>query len=501
MEIEKKISVRDLFKSVLLKWRIIVAFMFLGAVALGGISLVRNYKVVADKPLSEDEPPENVIEKFRNALTLQEAGEVESAISVYRIYSRKYETVKTYNDHSLYMKIDSTCVPTLQLDYYIKDVDSNEVSTDMENMRLNDIREAYQNKLQNADLYNELLPEFGDDIKSSYITELITFSDTSLDTGSGNVSINVIADTKENCDMLAEYVMNAVNEITLDLQAVFGDFELIPYNSSYSEQVNQTVATTQKSQIDLVYSLRGTVNVLTSTFTDEQYSYYDALLTAIDPEKELLEEQSAETETRETEAVVTSSNRSLLQVISKKYVLLGAILGILCACFWYMLKYILNNDLHISDDIREYYQVSVLGNVKESVSRKGIFSGIDKGIYALFDEKWDASKNEIQLGLICEKIKIFMRKNNLKNIYISGADMSYYAVQIAGQITEMLKSEVVVIGVGAICSDSDALKQMSCSDAVVLIETIGKSSYVDIQREVEQCQINNISIIGCVVLH
>ena len=51
----------------------------------------------------------------------------------------------------------------------------------------------------------------------------------------------------------------------------------------------------------------------------------------------------------------------------------------------------------------------------------------------------------------------------------------------------------------SLISDSETLDKVIASDGVVLVETIRKSRYEDIEKEIELCKNYNIKILGTVI--
>ena len=99
--------------------------------------------------------------------------------------------------------------------------------------------------------------------------------------------------------------------------------------------------------------------------------------------------------------------------------------------------------------------------------------------------------------MICAGIDILIDKEELKTIYITGADCESEVVE---GIKEKLQGKVSVKSGESIVFDPGSLKEMSESESVLFVETAGDSRYEEVAKELELAEQSKVKILGFVLV-
>ena len=93
---EMTISVKDLLLRILLKWRLILVWMLIGAVVLDGVGYVRSARAVklAQEAIKTPEDDEEqmllAVSQAEEKLSTREVSEVQTAVGTYLSYQKEY---------------------------------------------------------------------------------------------------------------------------------------------------------------------------------------------------------------------------------------------------------------------------------------------------------------------------------------------------------------------------------------------------------------------------
>lgn len=186
--------------------------------------------------------------------------------------------------------------------------------------------------------------------------------------------------------------------------------------------------------------------------------------------------------------------------VSPVHIVLGLMLGAVIVIVFQFIKYMMASKLRVASDLDEAFHMPVLGILRLSFGGKGKQSKIDSMINKLFVGMPTLS-NEQQSKMICTDIKLAAQKENLSNIYLTGAADDKYMDRLKAKFVDNLKDVVPQVqwGKSPVCNP-ESLENLVMADGVVLFEKIDGSKYCDIEKELEYCKRYNVPVIGCVVI-
>ena len=243
----------------------------------------------------------------------------------------------------------------------------------------------------------------------------------------------------------------------------------------------------QTTQMVNMNNMKNAFNNLSNYMSDDQKTYYNALLDCKNLEDNRLE--LLKEEVKDGQDVAAPS----VKMIHKKYMVLGFLLGIFLVALYVGMRYLLTGKLRTSADISECFGVTVLGKVKKNEKK----SKIDAWIKSIFYGE-DGFSYEEHIRMVCAGVRIAAKKNGYENVYITSASNNDALKKCMAEICDGLK--VQIESGPSIIYDPESLEKMASSDAVVFIEEIDCSRYQDIKTELEKAHMNQNAILGCVVL-
>ncbi len=491
-----KIDLIDLIRRILHQWKLIVIVALVCGIIFEGIGYARaylDYRQELQGAEAKEQEEEHLADQYlgdlegmEKDLTEREITEAQTFATMYPVYLAQYEEELRYCQNAVKMQLDANQVPTYMLHYTTSEFDTDSQMASRIVLVLSDI-------IQSEAVCQEIRTALGWDTEIGYIEDLIdvetegTLSsedDSVLNilNSESQVTIKIQAPSKEECETIAGVIKTYIDQNSLELQDIYGEFEMTLFSETYVEQADNTLRSYQDGRYSALNTLRGAINSLTAGMTEDQKEYYYTLVSynlAENGEEEPVpeEEETAEEESAEEENVVSPP-----EIIRWRFIILGLILGIILACGYIFIRYILAKNLRVKEDLEDTYHVPMLG-------------------YLPPDGKRQRFTREERMEMICAGIRVAIQKAGLKSVYLTGTAGDGESDQIMEQIEAALADSGAQISSGRdVSCDPASLEQMTASDGVVFVERIDRSPYADIQKEVELCQMYNVPVIGSVVI-
>ena len=221
-EEEVQIDLMTLLHYILRKWRSIIVVMLIVAVLCKPIFSKEKYVSSGICKRTEEEVDiEKQIENAKEELTADELEQVERVYSMYEHNLQLYQENEEYLEKSMLMQLNPNEIPTVMLNYQFKKDQADE--------ELSNIFTMYENALLDEDTCTAIIQVFGEEYANTSVRELISVTDTENvqnsdiiklqnDKNSGILSIQIYADSEEQCEQVAEIVKKRVMEYTEQLQ-------------------------------------------------------------------------------------------------------------------------------------------------------------------------------------------------------------------------------------------------------------------------------------------
>lgn len=284
-----------------------------------------------------------------------------------------------------------------------------------------------------------------------------------------------------------------------------GVFDYAKANSDAEKVVEMTYAEKKAVDIALEYEklyveakdngdaenlvlLNKTVIDLVKSFNDMQLEYFND-----NSISELWKETKQDIIKKEEEDNITIG-------ISPKMVVIGAVAFAFIYCMIWALKYILDGNVKISDDLHQLINADLIGNI---ITVKEPSFVIDKLIYRLKHHAvGKVLPVEDSLELIASVISVNAKNGEINEVAFAGCALKEMAYEYCERLAAILKDSHGIDSkiIEDIVYNKDDVETLADEKGIVLIETAGASAYSDIQREMQLINQLSINVIGGVIV-
>lgn len=469
-EVEKEIDFSDLFKHLLMSWKMIVIFAVIGAILGNGVGIYGSVKQIKEKKnevvLTQAEKEElaakaaeDAIKKAKKSLSQREIDETERAIMLYRSAQEKYNKELEYMDNSILMSLDANNVATIKMQYAVDNHYSVEYPVIDKKDNTSLIAQSICSMIVDEELVQNLADSMEFEGASNYIEELIK-----VDWSNGTVSITILLADKVYSDDVMQKVNERVLKISKELRGIYGEFDVNKIDFSCKYQVDTEVLDKQTSQLASLNSMKKTMLEQTSGLSDNQKEYYAAIL----DESNKYDIDSLD------EEMDGSGIQDNIEWIHLKYLLLGLLVGVFLICGFKMLFYIVSDSLKTKEDLERYFNLALLGEVS--------LGGKDK---------------LEQLQILTTTIQLKAKSCNIHKLYLATTSEGAEMASLLEELKTSLGDSVEVIKCGTkLHSNAAALVEMTEMDGVILVEQKGKSRIRNMLVALGKCNSCNMTILG-----
>ena len=276
-EEEVQIDLMTLLHYILRKWRSIIVVMLIVAVAANLYSVKKSMSVVASVSAAEEEGDiEKQIENAKEELTAYELEQVERVYSMYEYNSQLYQENDEYLEKSMLMQLNPNEIPTVMLNYQFRKDQADE--------ELSNIFTMYENALLDEDTCTAIIQVFGEEYANTSVRELISVTDTENvqnsdiiklqnDKNSGILSIQIYADSEEQCEQVAEIVKKRVMEYTEQLQQIFGIYTVNAISEQYYISSDSNLNMQKSDVVNAVNDAYTALKNISSGLSEKQMTY------------------------------------------------------------------------------------------------------------------------------------------------------------------------------------------------------------------------------------
>ncbi|MBQ6360755.1 MAG: hypothetical protein IJJ25_06410 [Lachnospiraceae bacterium] len=499
---ESAIYINDIIMRCLLKWRIALICMILGAAALSAFGVYRQQKAkAAEEEIPVDETTEyaNAVAEAEEKLTATQIAEVYNVLDRYTTYQKGYKQLYNYYFNSIIGQIDATSVDTVTFRYLI-DTHYEVVYPQIDAQNFTNTVFSYiTSGLVDKELCSKISFIIGEELQEEYISQLVSsWQSNNL------LMVTVKGRSREECTQIAGLVKDKIDKLQAEAKALIIDFDMKFLSEKYTKQVDTGLLDSQYNQITKINTYQNAMNSSVQYLSEAQRILLKTLALS-DPElKELDEaaaeenqEEQAELEGEDSEAVSEEAAAAEIDYIQPQYILAGAFLGLLLVGGCVLLSVFLSGRLLTQNDMRDAFKLSRLGTWTAGKEPKGI----DKRIFHVFGGDGVQFSVEESRSMAVAGIRLLAVKNEYKDLYITGTSND----EISRAEAEKLAGAVSGTGLNAkfgrsILYDPESLEAMSVSDAVILLERIDESKNSEIEEEVRVCGRQQVPVLGYIAI-
>ena len=487
---EREINLLDMMTVMLSHWRSVLIAMVIGAILLGGISYVKSYQAIQNaQQLEEKETVQDETVTEEKLAELQSTLDDSQQIAVLTAIDdeREYTLKKKYFEESIYMQMDAYNIAQREIVYDIQSGDEGQAQH---------LGTIYEDVINGIGLYDWVEQHTG--IEMAYSRELIsikissstpfTNGDVTGSFGNDSLKITVIQADDDLCKELADTVKSYVEQQSENLVPRIGEHKLCLLSEASGRVMSTSVMNQQIEYRNALWALQSAIIAEKTAFTDEQKQYYNILTN-----EEELEDTDTEQETEEAAPLVAAKPQ-----ISKKYILLGAILFAFVYVAVLFMGYIFNSKLRINDEFQALYGVPQIGVVVKDTKKK-LF--LDKWIDNLRHYGKRKFTAEQSMELAFAAVKIAVVKNGLSSIGLLGCNLGAGADKICNELKAALEKEGITVTVlNNVIYDAEAMEQIDTLKGAVLVEKVDSTLYNEITSELELLKRQEIPVLGGIIV-
>ena len=487
----REIDLLDMITDVLSHWRGMIVALVLGAVLLGAVSYMRSFQTAQSAQQQECAVQDEATVQAQLSRLEQSLDDKSRAMVLTVVDDEKeYDLKKTYSENSIYMQLNPLQTAQTELIYQVQTADGS-----MDGQ----LGALYTSLLNNVGLYAWVAQQVG--IEAGSVGELISAEAVSsltiqskteklqqeMSLGTNCVKVSILQSDAEACQKLAEAVKAYISEEQKQLNDELGQHALVLVSETTGSVMNKDLMDEQIKCRKEIASLQSTIAAAKADFTEEQKQYYE-LLTWEEAEQS---EQLAQNVTAEENPVPTPA-------VSKKYVLLGAVLFAFVYALVICMVYIFSTKLRVSDELQSIYGIPQIGLVVRGSGRK-VF--LDKWVDSLRHYGKRKFTAEQSMELAFAAVKITAVKNGLNNICLMGCNMSAGADKVCESLKAALEKEQISVSVlDNVLYDAEAMEKMDVMQGAVLLEKAGSTLYNEVAGELELLKRQDITVLGGIIV-
>lgn len=488
---EREINLLDMIADILSHWRGMIVALVLGAVLLGGVGYMRSFQTAQSAQQQESVVQDEATVQAQLS-RLEQSLDDKSRATVLTVVDdeKEYDLKKTYSENSIYMQLNPLQTVRTELIYQVQTADANKDGQ---------LGALYTSLLNNVGLYDWVAQQTG--IKAGYVGELISAETVSsltiqskteklqqeMSLGTNCVKVSILQSDAEACQKLAEAVKTYISEEQKQLNNELDQHVLVLVSETTGSVMNKDLMNEQIKCRNEIASLQSTIATAKADFTEEQKQYY-----------ELLTWEEAEHSEQPAQNVTAEENPVPTPAVSKKYVLLGAVLFAFVYAVVICMLYIFNTRLRESDELQSLYGIPQIGLVVRESGRK-VF--LDKWVDSLRHYGKRKFTAEQSMELAFAAIKITAVKNGLNNICLMGCNMSAGADKVCESLKAALEKEQISVSVlDNVLYDAEAMEKMDAMQGAILVEKAGSTLYNEVAGELELLKRQDIRVLGGIIV-
>ncbi|RKM56460.1 hypothetical protein D6853_06645 [Butyrivibrio sp. X503] len=453
-----EIDLKDLFSFLVRHMRFFVIVMVIGCTLGSGYGFMK-------ENLSNDSGNKKE-DSVKPLLTSKEIYEVNSSVNTYTTYFNRYNEVLKYKNESPLMEIDgynapkSTCTYVLSGYGPLNSANSEagsitNINNTSEKSVVDNIINLYTVEVNKEETVDKVKKAMGSELDDRYIRELYSIEKDGCSLMTVTAYGRTLDESKDNLSQL----MQAIEEKSGDVaKSVKHDIAIATTSSNYEKSTY--IITSKDSITAQLKEINNSMMSVTGNLNGNQKSYFTELLNKSDIEYGI-EIEKEEKQGFEIKSVL-------------KYGIFGCVAAAFALVIIYSAMYVLSPTVKTEDDLKYAFQIPVIGTV----------------------QNFDADN----LNMLSSGICATARTTPSSNVFIVSSYMDENVEAIKIKIIDKVKEKNVKLEKGlSMLTDPETLDKAIASDGIVLLETIRKSRYEDIEKELELCKNYNIKVLGAVL--
>lgn len=399
------------------------------------------------------------------------------------------ETEKEYMNNSILMNTNPANQRTLLLDYYVSLSDVNEAT-------MTALVNGYKGYLRSDNLINAVGQFVSPGVERKYISELISITDNNnsiTDSASDGavLEISIVLPSEADAEAVEKAMTSTLTEYSSELRNRIGEHSISLISSSETYLFNNDAVNNHNNIISAVYNLQNNAKNMQLSLSDGQKAAIESI--------KAIKKESSEIATGSQQNIDESNqelknNEISTPGFSKKYAVLGFVLGALVYAFIYLLIIIIRGRVNYASDAQCYTQSRLIGEVYEKTEKKGLWKLLHSNLVNSYRyrNKMDA---DIQKHKASDMLEAVCRREGISDAVL---------INLSGEknkelFGELAKKEVANgIKLKSIEVDEDEIgkRLLSTSNVFFAVDSETKVSYLT--KVAALCNDYNVNTLGSI---
>lgn len=473
----RELSVSDMLWKMLEHWRSFVLCMIIFAVLLSVFGYVRAKSAAAQNIPATKEEQEERAEELRSDLTYAQLTQLTDTES----YRLRLEETERWMEENPLAKLDPYNVPTITLQYYVDSVPTLDSEGRVLRDYNTDLTKAFTSFVSNMDnriQMAKLTENLTEDLTADEISYLIsTYSGTD-----NSFSVTLIGTDESVAEKFADYMKDALEAYSESLKEIIGDHTLKLVNENSIQGTSENIINQRNTIMDRMNTLRTKLASLVKELSDEQKEIYEYDF--------LIESEDAESAVDET--LVQASP------VSKKYVVLGAVVGIFMMALWIAAKYLLDGRIKSARELESFHEAEFVCEFLAENEKKRAFSGIDCWIQKKKHHGRILLSEAERTNILASNIKWLAETNGVSSLYVTGTKIDADDPRIAA-VKKALNGQVDIVIGANVMESAEALNEMIKTGTALIWEYAEKSFYKEVVQLNDLCNAQKVKVLGYIL--
>lgn len=389
-----EIDLKDLMWKLLMQWKAILLVCIAMAMLISGFKYVKDsnaYKAeITEKKKAEEEVSKPADERIDAALKLLPADQREDVLFVVQ-QKDMVNVQKDYLNNSILLNTDPASQRQLSLKFVLK----SETGTDMRTLA-----DAYSTCIRRTSSLESLREIISPDTSLEYIDELIDTKNEDIlagDAESAVYTVNITLPDDADADSIIELIDSEVSGFHEEINTNVGDHSILKANVEDHSIFNQDIIKRRADLTNSINTLNSSIDAAKGKLSIEQQAAYESIIAI---------KQSSDTVQKAASDGNDSSTDLQKPGFSKKYAVLGFLLGAFLYAGIYVVMLILKKVVASASTAQSYTGTRLLGEVYQKVNHKGLRWLLTSGMVARwrYKDKLDMDKQISSLAATVDAV-------------------------------------------------------------------------------------------------
>lgn len=422
--------------------KIVFVFILIFVIGFGGLGYKKAHSDTVQQTTQEIEDYNAGLQKYDEVMA-----EIEENLATTQ---EQIDGMETFCENSVYMKLDPLNIQVASVQYSIR-VDSADRGGILEsgvNEKESYILNAWTSYIKDGDMLSDIQGQL-QDASVPYLQDVISCSTT------GNVlTVSVRHYDADQAQTILQAIQQQMEQHKEEEVAVNGEFSMTLLGTSEYVKADVSVQNTQNSYLTSLKNYKENLAELKKDQLSQEIS-----------EKTYTEEYGPDS------LDVPSTKK-----IMAGYLILGFIAGIIIPCAIYALCYILSDRLKEKENLVAA-GLTVLGGYQ---NKKGYIPTLERSMI---------------------DIELLAKKKGADKLFLNLLGESEIIQRVTADYMSQLQALNINISSGSnVLDDADQMRNLIDAGHCILFAETGKSTYSQIEEQLQMCRKFDISVWGCVVI-